>query len=83
MKTDTYTKVILTIIAFALSANLLKSMITPARADSKNYVALPLNSDGTLNVRVKQMPEAMDVNIANCDRDAFFNAQPIPVKVIK
>jgi len=25
----------------------------------------------------------MDVNIANCDRDAFFNAQPIPVKVIK
>lgn len=83
MKTDTYTKVVLTIIAVALSANFLKGMITPAKADAKNYVTLPVNADGTVNVRIKQMPETMDVNITNCERDAFTNAQPIAVKVIK
>jgi len=83
MKTDTYTKVVLTIIAVALSANCLKSLIPTAKADGKAYISLPVNADGTISVRIKQMPETMDVNITGCDRDAFFNAQPIPVKVIK
>jgi hypothetical protein len=81
MITDLYTKIILTIIAMALTVNLFKGSITPAKADSRTYVSLPVNADGTINVRIKN--ETMDVNIANCDRDAFFNAQPIPVKVVK
>ncbi len=36
MKTDLYTKVILTIIAVALTLNLVKSSITSAMADGKN-----------------------------------------------
>jgi hypothetical protein len=83
MKTDTYTKVILTIIAVALSANLLKGLISPAMAVGRGYISMPVNADGTVNVRIKQAPaDIMNVNISNCDRDAFFNAQPIPVKVI-
>jgi len=70
MKTDLYTKIILTIIAVVLTISLLKGTITPARADNKKYVAIPVNADGTINVK-----------IVDCDRDAFFNAQPIPVKV--
>jgi predicted component of type VI protein secretion system len=81
MKTDAYTKIVLTIIAVALTANLLKGFIMPANAAAKNYVTLPVNADGSINVKIKGMTDPMDVNIANCSRDAFFNAEPIPVKV--
>jgi len=70
MKTDLYTKIILTIIAVVLTLNLVKGSITPAMADNKRYVTIPVNADGTINVK-----------ITDCDRDAFFNAQPIPVRV--
>ncbi|MBD1392664.1 hypothetical protein [Mucilaginibacter glaciei] len=63
MKTDFYTKVILTIIAVALTLNLVKSSITPAMADTKKYVTLPLNPDGSINVNINKMNETMDVSI--------------------
>lgn len=81
MKTDLYTKIILTIIAVALTLNLVKSSITPAMADSKKYVTLPANPDGSINVNISKMPESMDVNIKNVDRSAFYYVMPIPVKV--
>jgi hypothetical protein len=70
MKTDLYTKIILTIIAIVLTVNLFKGSISQAKADDKKYVSLPVKPDGTIDVR-----------IVDCSRDAFFNAQPLPVKV--
>ncbi|MBK0377755.1 hypothetical protein [Mucilaginibacter segetis] len=81
MKTDLYTKVILTIIAIALTVNLFKATITPAFADGKKYVTLPVNPDGSINVNINKVNETMDVNIKNVDPYAFYYSQPIPVKV--
>ena len=81
MKTDLYTKIILTIIAIALTLNLVKSGVTTAMADAKKYVALPVNPDGSINVNINKVNETMDVNIKNVDRSAFYYVTPIPVKV--
>ncbi|RYU85923.1 hypothetical protein EWM62_18990 [Mucilaginibacter terrigena] len=81
MKTDLYTKIILTIIAAALTLNLLKSSITPAMADGKKYVTLPVNADGSINVNINKVNENLDVNIKNVDRNAFYYTSPIPVKI--
>jgi hypothetical protein len=81
MKTDLYTKVILTIIAVALTLNLIKSSITPAMADNKKYVTLPVNPDGSINVNINKMNETMDVNIKNVERGALYYVSPIPVKI--
>jgi predicted component of type VI protein secretion system len=81
MKTDLYTKAILTIIAEALTLNLVKSSITPAMADTKKYVALPVNSDGSINVNINKTDNPMDVNIKNVESGAFYYVTPISVKV--
>ena len=80
MKTDTYTKIILTVIAVALTANLLKGMISPAVADSKHYATVPLNNDGSINVRIAPNTVPMEVKIKDVDAYAFRNVLPIPVK---
>ena len=82
MKTDLYTKIILTIIAAALTLNLIKSSITSALADGKKHVTLPVNADGSINVNINKVNETLDVNIHNVERGAFYYVQPIPVKVI-
>ena len=71
MKTDLYTKIILTIIAVVLTLNLVKGSITPAMADNKKYVTLPANEDGTINVR-----------IVDCRLSAIGQNDPLPVKVV-
>ena len=57
MKTDLYTKIVLTVIAVALSANLIKSLITPAIADTRKFVSVPVNVDGSINVNIKKSSE--------------------------
>ena len=81
MKTDLYTKIILTVIAVTLTVNLFKSSITPAMADTKKYITLPANPDGSINVNINKVNETMDVNIKSVDRGAFYYVTPIPVKV--
>lgn len=81
MKTDLYTKIVLTVIAVSLSANLVKSLITPAMADSRKFVSVPVNADGSINVNIKKSDETMDVKIVDIDRYAFFHVSPIEVKV--
>ncbi|PLW91334.1 hypothetical protein, partial [Mucilaginibacter sp.] len=80
-KTDLYTKIVLTIIAVVLTANLFKATITPAIADSKKYVTLPVNPDGSINVNINKVAAPMDVKITDVDRNAFYYITPIPVKV--
>jgi hypothetical protein len=81
MKTDLYTKIVLTVIAVALSANLIKGFITPAKADSRKFVSVPVNADGSINVNIKKSDETMEVKIMDIDRYAFFHVSPIEVKV--
>lgn len=80
MKTDTYTKIVLTIIAIVLTANLFKGSITPVMADTKHYVSVPVNADGTINVNIKNTDATMDVKIKDVDPYAFRNVSPIAVR---
>ncbi|GGG34646.1 hypothetical protein GCM10011344_39280 [Dokdonia pacifica] len=77
MKTDLYTKSILTVIAVALSIIVLKdiAIIPQAHAGSthtdipvvnSNYGLVPVNEDGSINVRLVNT-EQLDVNIKNID----------------
>lgn len=71
MKTDLYTKIILTIIAVVLTINLFKGTIGTAKADDKNYVKMPVNANGTVDVR-----------IVDCSLSLTGQNDPLPVKVV-
>jgi hypothetical protein len=83
MKTDTYTKIILTIIAIALSILVLQNgnLVTSAYAEGQRLGMIPVNPDGSINVNVKSMPQTIDVNIESCEPNAFYKAEPIEVKI--
>ncbi len=77
MKTDRYTKSVLTVIAVALSIIALKDtdIIPTAHATTDpahtpltnvNYGLVPLNEDGSITVRLSAAEE-IDVNIKNID----------------
>jgi len=81
MKIDFYTKAVLTVIAICLSINLIEGFITPAKADSRKFVSVPVNPDGSINVNIKKSNETMNVKIVDVDSRAFYYAQPLEVKV--
>lgn len=81
MKTDLYTKIVLTVIAVVLTVNLLKSSITPAMADSKKYAAVPVNADGSINVKLIKGNSTIDVNIESIEGSAFNYVEPLEVKI--
>ncbi len=71
MKTDNYTKFILTIIAICLAIIVIKDIDILPKAyanntPSTNYGVLPINSDGSITVRLSNTEE-IDVNIKNID----------------
>jgi hypothetical protein len=76
MKTDLYTKIVLTVIALALTVNLFKSFFTtPAQAATnanKRMVEIPVNRDGTIDVNIKSI---------NSDFSAFQFSSPLPVVI--
>lgn len=76
MKTDLYTKIVLTIIAIALTANLFKgTFTTPAQAadvPAKKMMMVPVNPDGTIDVNIRSI---------NDNSWAFQNSTPIPVVI--
>ena len=92
MKTDFYTKIVLTIIAVCLSILTLKNVdiIPKAYASeptknlgvspSKNFGLIPVNADGSIDVNIKSA-STMDVNIESCSSTAFYYAEPIEVKI--
>lgn len=79
MKTDTYTKVVLTVIAVCLSANLLKGLeliptahaagaLTP-NATSPKYQLVPISEANTIDVRLVDINtyDELNVNLKSVD----------------
>lgn len=71
MKTDTYTKFIITVIAICLVIIIIRDtdMISKAYANTPsltNYGLIPINDDGSINVKLVNSNE-IDVNIKNID----------------
>lgn len=74
MKTDNYTKGVLTVIAICLTFNLLKDINVIPRAhasdpafnssQSMKYGLVPINADGSVNVHVKSA-STIDVDIVD------------------
>jgi hypothetical protein len=84
MKTDLYTKSLLTIIAGALVVlvfqNNKMSIFNEAKADKTNFnsfATVPVNSDGSINVK---MMSDMDVNIHSIGGSSVYGALPINIK---
>jgi len=68
MKTDVYTKIVLTVIAIALVANFFKGtdIVTSAQAQT---VQQPVNAAPAIN----QQPQAIDVNIVSIDGSPLYS----------
>jgi hypothetical protein len=84
MKTDLYTKAVLTVIAVALIALVFKngSMVNEANATKNNFnkfASVPVNEDGSVNVRIMS---DMDVNIRSIGGSSVYGAIPINLKEI-
>ena len=84
MKTDLYTKSILTIIAGALVVlavqNSSLKFVNEAKADRTNFnsfATVPVNTDGSINVK---MVSDMDVNIHSIGGSSIYGALPINIK---
>ncbi len=75
MKTDFYTKAVLTVIALCLTIIVLKQVdiipnayaATPKTKlnTNMNYGLVPLNADGSIDVNIKSNSSTMDVNIVD------------------
>lgn len=75
MKTDLYTKIVLTIIAVSLAIIVIRDVdiIPRAYANSTetnmkskmNYGLVPLNADGSIDVNIKSYSSTMDVDIVD------------------
>ena len=84
MKTDRYVKTMLTVIAICLVILVLNKVeIFPeAKAstpnlDNQNYALVPLNQDGSINVRLISSEEIMEVNIHEVGGNLVRKAIPI------
>ncbi|MEO7978002.1 hypothetical protein [Flavobacterium sp.] len=95
MKTDVYTKIVLTVIAICLSILTLQNVDiipktyaaeTKKNGDiltTKNYGLVPLNSDGTIDVNITRITttDELDVNIDEIGGGYVSNGGPIPVNI--
>ncbi|MDQ3047746.1 MAG: hypothetical protein M3R27_09380 [Bacteroidota bacterium] len=84
MKTDLYTKSILTVIAAALSIIAVRQFpitneANAAKPDFNKFASVPVNEDGSINVK---MVSDMDVNIRSIGGSSVYGALPINLKEI-
>jgi hypothetical protein len=84
MKTDLYTKSVLTVIAVALGFIALENFhfTNEAKAehpDFNKFATVPVNSDGSINVKVVS---DMDVNIHSIGGSSIYGSLPINLKEI-
>ena len=84
MKTDLYTKGVLSVIAVALVTLVIQNsqMVNEAKAGNPNFnsfASIPINEDGSINVK---MLSDMDVNIHSIGGSSIYGALPINLKEI-
>ena len=86
MKTDIYTKSILTVIAAALVLLVIQNshFLNEAKAEKTDFnkpvaglASIPVNADGSINVK---MVSDMDVNIHSIGGSSVYGALPINIK---
>ncbi len=80
MKTDTYTKIILTVIAVNLTIITLKPLISPSVANAAvndkqsintpSYGLVPLNKDGSINVKINP-GDPIDVTLVGINKKGY------------
>ena len=84
MKTDTYLKTVLTVIAACLVLLTLQNLrILPtasATSPDQPKMYLPLNADGQVEVVIKGFDENLDVNIEKIGGYGCYNGIPVIVK---
>lgn len=90
MKTDFYTKAVLTVIAICLTIIAIKQVeiIPNAYAETPkthfntnmNYCLVPLNADGTINVNIISNSSVMDVNIEEVGGYSCYSKLPVVIK---
>lgn len=81
MKTDLYTKTVLTVIAGALTIIAFQNtdFFTKANANksTSGFATVPVNHDGSINVK---FTETMKVNVAEVGGSYIYGALPINIK---
>lgn len=87
MKQIKYLNAVLTVIAaclvlitLALTGLIPSANATPKTNASTKFVQVPINEDGSINVRFSPK-STIDVNIESVDATAFYQAEPIEVKI--
>ena len=90
MKTDFYTKTILTVIAICLTILVLKNIDIIPRAYANetknginpyiNYGLVPLNPDGSIDVNIKSNSEIINVNIEEVGGWSTWGKVPVVIK---
>jgi hypothetical protein len=91
MKSDRYTKTVLTVIAFCLLILVFKvtgiiqsSYDINDKHTSGTFGLVPVNPDGSINVHMISSTgeqDVIDVRIKACTTTAFYLAEPISVKL--
>ena len=85
MKTDIYTKTILTVIAVALVLLVIQNttIVNEAKADKTNFnkfATVPVNNDGSINVTL--ISDQLDVNLKSIGGSSVYGALPINLKEV-
>ena len=80
MKTDLFTKTILTVIAAALITIAFQNFTTEAVASKSvvnSFASVPVNDDGSINVK---MTDVMDINISKVGGSSLYGSLPVNLK---
>lgn len=85
MKTDLYTKSVLTVIAAALLVLVFQNLTLvheakAERPDFNKFANIPINGDGSINVKL--ISDQMDVNIKSVGGSSVYGQLPVNLKEI-
>lgn len=86
MKTDLYTKAVLTVIAVCLAIIVFKQVgfmpcaLANSTVSDLNYGLVPLNANGTIDVNIKSSSAKLNVNIVDINTATKLNVSLLKVE---